>query len=1041
MPSVRPVGFYVLRKPLLPVDVLLRLLDCTAATGVEPMLRDQYRRPELQEAVYHTSPGLHSQLQHWLANPDFPRKETLHATLLKYLIRASTRCTPYGTFAGCLSPGQLGDGTEVVFDEHHPTRQYTRLRTDRVVHLQKHLAQQEAIHCQSTFYPNDSLYRWGPQYRYTCYTTEQGTRHYALCSVDAIPYLDVVLEAAHLGASFVTIVDLLVRENIPPAVAKDFIRTLVDDQVLVSEWQVKATGEEALAELIEKLARQKTIFPEVCQRLEEVQTLLASPDIHQHHDRLATMVESDLYRNDWQSITHTDLFFTTTRNTISQAAMQNLTETLNNLIVINQGNFNPTLEDFKQRFYRRYEEQEIPLLHALDSELGIGYGKADQRDTSSSPMQEAIDLSHDEEALPVQWNYWKDFVLRKYSEALSRQQPEICLREEDLNALRTHHPAASTSSATCTAWGSLLAASAVEVDQGNFRFYLRQLAGPSGVSLLGRFCYGDPALAAQVKQLVRAEEQAHPEVIFAEVAHLPDEQEGIVASRPTLRRYEIPVLTRPSVDPESEIPLSDLLVSVRNGQHLVLRSRRHNKRVIPRLSVAHNFQRGHYLYRFLGDVQFDEQALNVRWHWGVLEKQGFLPRVSYRNVILSRATWTLITDDYPTLKAKETDIWQFGKELRRLPHLPRYVQWVENDNELLIDLENVNTLRLLQEAFRKKEIITLKEYLSLPSCCLLQDQAGHYTNEIIIPFVSNPAPYRFTQSNPSVPTIQRDFTLGSEWLYLKLYTGAPTADKLLGTAVKELTERLLSQGLIDRWFFIRYADPDAHLRLRFHRPLEATERFYSELLPSVYRWSDQLQQSGLIQQIQTDAYQRELERYGNDTMEASEQLFFHDSQAVVNFLSSPERSNEEARWQLAFGGVDRLLHDFRYTLPDKVRLLGLLRQAYLDEFAITRALRRQLNTNYRTQATDMLAGLADGYVVENPKLHQIIDSRSRAGSKAAADIMDRSSDWDRLLSSYVHMFLNRLFVTNPRQHELLVYYYLEKYYQSEVGKRKQMYTR
>ena len=1032
---IHPFGCYVFRKPLLPVDALLRFLD-TAADDLEPTLRDWYRRPELQEAIYHASPSLHDRLRCWLQQPDFPRKEALHTTLLKYLIRASTRCTPYGTFAGCLSPGRLGDGTEVVFDEQHPPRQHTRLRTDCVVPLQQHLAQQEAIHRCSTFYPNDSLYRQGAQYRYTFYTTERGTRHYALCSVDASSYLEGILRAAAPGASRTTLVDALIREDIPSAVAEDFIRTLVDEQVLVSEWQVKATGEEALERLIEQLARQEPVFPEVHRRLEEAQTLLASPTAYQHHDRLTTLVKPDFHADDQKSVTHTDLFFTTTRNTISRSAMQSLTETLDKLMVVNQGNVNSTLEDFKQRFYRRYEEQEVPLLQALDSELGVGYGKADERDTGRSPMQEAIDLSHDEEAPPVQWNYWKDFVLRKYSEALRGCSSEIRLQSEDLDALRAHHHTSTTTPATFTAWGSLLAASADEVDQGNFQFHLRQLAGPSGASLLGRFCYGDPALQAQVESLVRAEERAHPEVIFAEVAHLPDEREGTVASRPTLRRYEIPVLTLASVAPADQIPLSDLRVSVKQGQHLVLRSRRHNKRVIPRLSVAHNYHRGHSLYRFLGDVQFDEQALNVRWHWGVLEKQGFLPRVSYRNVILSRATWTLVTADYPALTVPDTSDEQFRQTLRQLPHLPRYVQWVENDNELLIDLENPHTLQLLREGFRKKEIITLKEYLSPPSRCWLHDRAGRYAHEVLIPFVGTPTPYWFAQTHRAAPTLPRDFTPGSEWLYLKLYTGAPTADKLLGTAVKELSERLLTQGLIDRWFFVRYADPDSHLRLRFHRPPEAAGRFYSELLPSVYQWADQLQQSGRVRHVQTDTYRRELERYGHDTMEASEQLFFHDSQAVVAFLGSPDRGDEGARWQLAFGGVDQLLRDFRYTLPDKERFLSLLRQAYLEEFGVTRTLRRQLDTNYRVHAAGTLEGLGTGYEEENPALYRILDDRSRTSGDIVAEIMSRISDYDSLLASYVHMFLNRLFVTNPRQHELLVYYYLEKYYRGEVGRGK-----
>ena len=64
--------------------------------------------------------------------------------------------------------------------------------------------------------------------------------------------------------------------------------------------------------------------------------------------------------------------------------------------------------------------------------------------------------------------------------------------------------------------------------------------------------------------------------------------------------------------------------------------------------------------------------------------------------------------------------------------------------------------------------------------------------------------------------IQRNFSIGSEWLYYKLYTGHKTADFILTEVIKPLTEEFLEKGLIDKWFFIRYADPKHHIRLRFH---------------------------------------------------------------------------------------------------------------------------------------------------------------------------------------------------------------------------------
>ena len=96
-----------------------------------------------------------------------------------------------------------------------------------------------------------------------------------------------------------------------------------------------------------------------------------------------------------------------------------------------------------------------------------------------------------------------------------------------------------------------------------------------------------------------------------------------------------------------------------------------------------------------------------------------------------------------------------------------------------------------------------------------------------------------------------------------------------------------------------------------------------------------------------------------------------------------------------------------------------------------------MNTNYRVHAAGMLEGLAADYKVENLELYRILDDRSRASGEVVAEIISRTSDCDQLLASHVHMFLNRLFVSNPRQHELLVYYYLEKYYRGGVERRKQ----
>jgi hypothetical protein len=45
---------------------------------------------------------------------------------------------------------------------------------------------------------------------------------------------------------------------------------------------------------------------------------------------------------------------------------------------------------------------------------------------------------------------------------------------------------------------------------------------------------------------------------------------------------------------------------------------------------------------------------------------------------------------------------------------------------------------------------------------------------------------------------------------------------------------------------------------------------------------------------------------------------------------------------------------------------------------------------------------------------------------------------DYLMQSYLHMFINRLFVSNQRKTELVIYEYLLKYYESKIVREKMM---
>lgn len=63
--------------------------------------------------------------------------------------------------------------------------------------------------------------------------------------------------------------------------------------------------------------------------------------------------------------------------------------------------------------------------------------------------------------------------------------------------------------------------------------------------------------------------------------------------------------------------------------------------------------------------------------------------------------------------------------------------------------------------------------------------------------------------------MQREFNIGSEWLYYKIYCGVKTSDMILLEHLKEKISDLKINDFIEKWFFIRYNDPEPHIRLRF----------------------------------------------------------------------------------------------------------------------------------------------------------------------------------------------------------------------------------
>ncbi len=286
--------------------------------------------------------------------------------------------------------------------------------------------------------------------------------------------------------------------------------------------------------------------------------------------------------------------------------------------------------------------------------------------------------------------------------------------------------------------------------------------------------------------------------------------------------------------------------------------------------------------------------------------------------------------------------------------------------------------------------------------------------------------------------IQRSFIIGGEWLYYKIYTGPKTSDLVLANIIKPVTDALLSNKSIDKWFFIRYNDPKPHIRVRFHYTNPAN---VAEIINTLHEPIKEYIEEDLVWKVQIDTYQREIERYGVRTMEQSEDLFFYDSRMIIDFLDMVEGDEgEELRWLFGIRAIDTMLSDFGYDEDRKLKLLEGLKIGFGAEFGMNKFLKKQLDKKFRDEK-DKINEFLVFERKDNPDygpILDVLDQKSEDSLTAVKSILSRANgdEIDRLIGSYIHMLMNRLFRSKNRLHEMVLYDLLYRTYKVAWGIRK-----
>ncbi|WP_326810374.1 lantibiotic dehydratase [Streptomyces scopuliridis] len=404
-----------------------------------------------------------------------------------------------------------------------------------------------------------------------------------------------------------------------------------------------------------------------------------------------------------------------------------------------------------------------------------------------------------------------------------------------------------------------------------------------------------------------------------------------VATVPQWLPHRIPLGVGPAAtDGTEDLNLADLAVRADlDGLRLIDLGT--GRRVRPVSYSMLNPSSGHlpHTARFLLELGQEGPHWCVPWNWGAWSAAPAQPRVTLGRTVLAPARWL---PDRALRDAAEAAGRPWHGEVaswRQRWDVPRHIQLIRADNHIAVDLDDPLHLLVFQEELKRvKGLSVVERFDGARHGGWLAGPDGAHAAELVIPLLARPArkaPAPAPLSPAGVTPARRGayaHVPGGEWLYAKLYVPEPFQARVLTRHLRHLTDpAVLAAAGADTWFVLRYADPEAHLRLRIHgKPAQ----LWPVLLPALRLWAEGLRDAGLADRLVLDTYDPEIERYGGSAVQARAERVFHaDSAVVIRQLGLPtdDLADVPGRTALAALGILAILTRLR-TEDEALGLLG-----------------------------------------------------------------------------------------------------------------------
>ncbi|MEV1035894.1 lantibiotic dehydratase [Streptomyces sp. NPDC050204] len=844
-----------------------------ATTGRLAWIRSIWHDLGIAQALRHASPVLAAEVEvlESANSPSTREVRRVGVSVARYLLRALHRPTPFGLFAGV---------TTATFDAEPHSRWgqnhvvVARAGAEWVARLIEQLERSgELLPLLSVVVNNTTFERDGSLVVPYQDDGPTGQRRAVEASVELSAPVRLILRAADAPIRIGELAEKLMAEfpAVAPERVKRLLAGLVRRRVLITNLHAPATETDALGHLVTHLdgvrAEDIRLLAPVVRELRAVHAGLEQCGTTEGRDAVATRMR-DLVPGLRRHPLALDLCLdaTVVLPDLVAREVERAATILTRLCARPYGT--EPWNEYHQRFYERFGVGTMVPLMEVVADSGVGYPDGyPGRPTGEGRRR----LSPRD-----------DVLLRLAQAAALDGRDEVVLTDEIVAAL-DRGPQEPRIPSHLEVGVRLQAASLAEVRRGRFTVEVTSVSRGAGVTA-GRFLSVLPA--------------TQRERLRAELADQPTADEGTVAAQlsfPALLPDTAHVTRTPRVLPlvislqehrapdASVLSPADLAVAC-DGRRMYLAAPGRGLRVeavgMHALNLAEHTPP---LARLITEVSRAQNAQVTRFDWGAAAAMPFLPRLRYGRIVLVAARWRLEAGDLPNRHRPGADWDAALSGWRERQRLPQHVLLVQDDRRLPLDLDEPGHRSLLRQHLDRAGTALLTE-AAPPGADGWSEGRAH---EIAVPLkaVRPPAwpalPTPTTARILSPAQIQTPAT--SPVLLVALYGDPRRQDALLTRHVPDLMRRLGSP----RWWYVRFRDPQHHLRLRIALP---DPEDFADTTHTVSAWADELRTAGLLADLRYPTSYRETGRWGSGpAWDAAETVFRADSVATVAQLAQPVR--------------------------------------------------------------------------------------------------------------------------------------------------------